>query len=142
MTKRLATMLAGPLMLYLALSFTTGVTRALERGNRIEAGAAPTENVLEPIQIPHERTTGIRPPIIASGPKLAWKELQQDEVEAATGPGAVGIGPLAVANDGVHAPTTPEIARPITLLTLGAPSPGVRKLLDFIKGEGQQYIAY
>ena len=54
----------------------------------------------------------------------------------------MGIGPLAVANDGVHAPTTPEIAQPITLLTLGAPSPGVQKLLDFIKGEGQQYIAY
>jgi hypothetical protein len=40
----------------------------------------------------------------------------------------------------VKSPETPEVARPITLLTKGAPSADVQKLLDFIKGEGQKYI--
>jgi phosphate transport system substrate-binding protein len=53
---------------------------------------------------------------------------------------AIGIGPAAAIDKTVKSPSSPEIARPITLLTKGAPSPGVQKLIDFIKGEGQQYI--
>lgn len=34
----------------------------------------------------------------------------------------------------------PEMSSDIILVTKGKPSPNVRKLIDFIKGEGQKYI--
>jgi phosphate transport system substrate-binding protein len=55
---------------------------------------------------------------------------------------AIGIGPVAVIDASVKSPKTPELARPITLVTRGAPSPGVQKLLDFIKGDGQKLIVH
>jgi len=57
----------------------------------------------------------------------------------ASNPEAVGIGP-AVVDATVKSPETPEISRPIILVTKGKPSPNVQKLIDFIKGEGQKYI--
>ncbi len=58
----------------------------------------------------------------------------------ASNPEAVGIGPIAVADNKVKVPDTPEVSRPITLLTKGKPSAEVQKLLDYIKGEGQKFI--
>jgi phosphate transport system substrate-binding protein len=51
----------------------------------------------------------------------------------AANPEAIGIGPQAIVNATVRAPETPELARPITLITKGAPSAKVQKLLDFVK---------
>jgi phosphate transport system substrate-binding protein len=50
----------------------------------------------------------------------------------ASNPEAVGIGPQAIVNDSVRSPETPEVARPITLITKGAAPPKVQKLLDFL----------
>jgi phosphate transport system substrate-binding protein len=58
----------------------------------------------------------------------------------AANPEAVGIGPLAVLDASVTSPQTPEIARPITLLTRGEPSAEMKQLLDFIAGPGQALI--
>jgi len=58
----------------------------------------------------------------------------------AANPEAVGIGPIAIIDATVKSPETPEISRPIILVTKGKPSPNVQKLIDFIKGEGQKYI--
>ncbi len=55
-------------------------------------------------------------------------------------PEAVGIGPAAVVDATIKSPETPEVARPIILVTKGKPSPNVQKLIDFIKGEGQKHI--
>jgi phosphate transport system substrate-binding protein len=55
-------------------------------------------------------------------------------------PEAIGFGPQAILNDTVRSPETPEVARPITLITKGSPSAPVQKLLDFIKTEGPKYI--
>lgn len=55
-------------------------------------------------------------------------------------PEAVGIGPAAIIDDSVRSPKSPEIARPITLMTKGAPSSKVTKLLNFIKGDGVALI--
>jgi phosphate transport system substrate-binding protein len=55
-------------------------------------------------------------------------------------PGAIGIGPAALVDSSVHAPVVPEVSREIILVTKGEPSPKVRKLLEFIKGEGGKYI--
>ncbi len=60
----------------------------------------------------------------------------------ASKPGAIGLGPLAIVTRTVKSPETPEIERPITLITIGKPSPNVQKLIDFIKGEGQKYIKH
>jgi len=58
----------------------------------------------------------------------------------AANPEAIGIGPVAVVDASVNSPKVPEVSRPIILLTKGAPSPAVQKLIDFIKGEGQKYV--
>lgn len=50
----------------------------------------------------------------------------------AANPEAIGIGPQAVINDTVRSPETPEVARPITLITKGAPSAKTQKLIDFL----------
>lgn len=55
-------------------------------------------------------------------------------------PEAIGIGPSAIVDSAVRSPEIPDVSRPITLLTKGAPSPNVQKLIDFIKGEGQKHI--
>jgi phosphate transport system substrate-binding protein len=55
-------------------------------------------------------------------------------------PSAIGIGPQAIADGSIKLLKTPELARDITLVTKGKPSPNVQKLLDFIKGEGQKLI--
>lgn len=55
---------------------------------------------------------------------------------------AIGIGPMAILDGTVASPSTPEIARPITLVTLGAPNPGVKALLDYIAGPGQALIKH
>jgi phosphate transport system substrate-binding protein len=58
----------------------------------------------------------------------------------ASNPKAIGIGPAAVVDGTVRSPASPEIARPITLLTRGKPSADVQKLIGFIQGEGKALI--
>jgi len=58
----------------------------------------------------------------------------------AANPEAIGIGPQSILDATVRSPETPEVARPITLISKGAPSAAVQKLLDFIKAEGNKYI--
>jgi len=54
--------------------------------------------------------------------------------------GAIGIGPLAVVSGILKSPKTPEVERPITLITKGKPSPNVKILIDFIKEKGDKYV--
>lgn len=78
------------------------------------------------------------------------KPVTKDVLEATTAddvrqnivsnPGAVGIGPAAILDGSVNSPSTPEVARVITLLTKGKASDKVQKLIDFIKGEGQKLV--
>ena len=78
-----------------------------------------------------------------------WAKTNRQDVAEATDlkkkiaetSGAVGAGPLAAQDQGnLHSPETPEVGRPITALTKGAPSASVQKLFDFIAGEGQKYL--
>ena len=55
--------------------------------------------------------------------------------------GAVSLGTTGQVDATINAPAIPEIGRPITLITKGAPSAGLQKMLDFIAGPGQQLIA-
>ena len=55
-------------------------------------------------------------------------------------PEAIGIGPAAIVDDSIWSPKSPEVARDITLLTKGAPSAKIQKLLGFIKGDGARLI--
>jgi len=56
--------------------------------------------------------------------------------------GAIGIGPLAAEDAGsIHSPESPEVGRPITAVTKGAPSAKVQLLFDFIFSQGQQFIS-
>jgi len=65
-----------------------------------------------------------------------------DDVKNAveTNPEAIGIGPLSLAGPTLNIPATPELGRAITLMTKGAPKPVVQKLINFIAGDGAQYV--
>lgn len=56
-------------------------------------------------------------------------------------PGGVGLGPVSIVDATISAPEIPEVGRPITAITKGTPSPNALKLFDFIRGEGQKYLA-
>ncbi|MBA3015044.1 MAG: substrate-binding domain-containing protein [Proteobacteria bacterium] len=81
---------------------------------------------------------------------LAGADYTKEAVEGTTAPdlkekviatsGAVCLGPMSVVDDTINAPEIPEVGRPITIITKGEPSGGVKTLLDFIRGEGQKYI--
>lgn len=53
---------------------------------------------------------------------------------------AIGFGPITMVDSSIKVIETPEVSRPIILITKGAPSASVQKLLDYIKGEGQKYV--
>ncbi len=74
--------------------------------------------------------------------KDVMEVMTADDVKIAveTNPEAIGIGPLSVAGPTLNIPATPELARAITLMTKGAPKPGVQKLINFIAGDGAQYV--
>lgn len=55
-------------------------------------------------------------------------------------PGGVSVGAMAQIDASVNGPAMPEVGRPVTLITKGAPSAGLQKMLDFLSGEGQKYI--
>lgn len=55
-------------------------------------------------------------------------------------PGAIALATQSQVDDTVSVPSIPKIERPITLLTKGEPKPGLAKVLEFIRGPGQQFI--
>jgi phosphate transport system substrate-binding protein len=71
---------------------------------------------------------------------IAATTAEDIRLNVASNPEAIGIGPQAIVNASVRSPETPEVARPITLLTKGKPSSKVQKLIDFIQSEGKKYI--
>lgn len=71
---------------------------------------------------------------------LEVNSLEDIKVTLASTPQAIAIYPSTAVAAGVKIVETPEVTRPTTLFTKGAPSPNVRKLIDFITGEGQKYI--
>ena len=56
-------------------------------------------------------------------------------------PGAIALATLGQIDETVNVPTIPRVERPITLITKGAPSDGLEKVLEYICGPGKQYIA-
>lgn len=66
-----------------------------------------------------------------------------DEIRGAleVNPEAIAIGTSAVLGKGVRQVATPEVYRPVTLITRGEPAPKVRKLIDFIlTGPGRSLV--
>ena len=68
----------------------------------------------------------------------ATNALDIKEKIAAT-QGGVGLGPASVVDIFVREQALPIPGRPIILVTKGAPSGAVKKMLGYIKGEGRQY---
>lgn len=59
----------------------------------------------------------------------------------ASNPNAIGFGPYAsMSSEGTKLPQIPEFSRPVIAVTKGNPTPKVKRLFDFIKGEGQKYV--
>lgn len=55
-------------------------------------------------------------------------------------PEAIAFGPYSMLTPKVKVIETPEISRPVTIITKGAPSPAIQKLISFIQGEGKKYV--
>ena len=63
-----------------------------------------------------------------------------DEVkQVSTMKEAVGAVSSSFVNDTVKIVESPAIGRPLIFVTKGEPTPAVKKLIDFIRNEGQQY---
>ncbi len=74
--------------------------------------------------------------------KLKEVTMSEDLVkQISLTPGGIGLGPAGIVDATIASPETPEVGRPITLITKGAPSANILKMLDFIRGEGQKYLA-
>ncbi len=81
---------------------------------------------------------------------LDGAEYSKDAVEAGTADemktkvmstsGAVCLGPMSKVDATINAPEIPEVGRPITVITKGEPVGAVKKMLDYIRGDGQQFI--
>lgn len=67
-------------------------------------------------------------------------DANEMQKKVATTSGAVCLGPMSKADATVNAPEIPEVGRPITLITKGEPMGGVKKMLDYIRADGQQLI--
>lgn len=55
-------------------------------------------------------------------------------------PGGAGLGPASAVDITVNEVDLPVAGRPITLITRGAPSPAIMKMLNFLNGEGRNYV--
>lgn len=60
--------------------------------------------------------------------------------KVAANPEAIAFGPVTMLDASIKALQTPEVSRPVIVITKGAPAPKVQKLISFIKGEGHKYI--
>jgi phosphate transport system substrate-binding protein len=56
-------------------------------------------------------------------------------------PGAIALATQGQVDETVNVPSIPIVERPITLITKGNPSSKMEKLISYINGAGQQYIA-
>ena len=76
-------------------------------------------------------------------PGVRWVGTTPDVLHTLSStPGSIGIGPLsALMALKLTSPVTPEVGRPITLLTKGEPGPALKKLLAFAEGEGKALTA-
>jgi phosphate transport system substrate-binding protein len=57
----------------------------------------------------------------------------------ASNPNAIGVGPYTI-GEGNKLPQIPEYSRPVIAVTKGSPSAKVKRLYDFIKGDGKKYV--
>ena len=57
----------------------------------------------------------------------------------ASNPNAIGVGPFTI-GEGNKLPQIPEYSRPVIAVTKGNPSAKVKRLYDFIKGDGKKYV--
>ena len=53
---------------------------------------------------------------------------------------AIGIDPLGLADRTVKVVESPHAPSPIIMVTKGAPSASIKKLIDYVKGDGRKYI--
>jgi phosphate transport system substrate-binding protein len=60
--------------------------------------------------------------------------------EVATMKEAIGAVSDSLVDDTVKVVAAPAISRPLILVSKGDPSPAAKKLIDFIKGDGQKYL--
>jgi len=69
--------------LFCIATLLLGAGQALAGEIRIGAGAAPTENVLKPVEAAFEKASGHQLTILATGPKNALQDLEKGLVDAA-----------------------------------------------------------
>ena len=82
-------------------------------------------------------------PYVAGALEVETTRKEIDDVsQFPEGIGAVSAGFINLPGnkEKVKVVQTPNISRPLMLITKGDPSPAVKKILDFFRGEGKKYI--
>ena len=60
--------------------------------------------------------------------------------QVAANPDAIGFVTGPFLNDTVKTLQTEEISSPLIMVTKGVPSPKIQKLIDYIAGDGREYV--
>jgi phosphate transport system substrate-binding protein len=60
--------------------------------------------------------------------------------KVASTPESIGFGPNSMLDKSIKPLETPDVSRPVNLITKGKPSPQMQKLIDYILGEGNKYL--
>jgi len=60
--------------------------------------------------------------------------------KVASTPESIAFGPSSMLDKTIKTVETPEVSRPVNLITKGKPTGKLQKLIDYIKGEGKQYL--
>ncbi len=55
-------------------------------------------------------------------------------------PGSIALATQSQVDKTVNVPSIPKVERPITMITKGEPKSGLTKILEYIRGPGQQFI--
>lgn len=60
--------------------------------------------------------------------------------KVASTPESIAFGPSSMLDKSIKTVETPEISRPVNLITKGKPTGKLQRLIEYIQGEGKQYL--
>jgi phosphate transport system substrate-binding protein len=60
--------------------------------------------------------------------------------KVASTPESIAFGPTSMVDKSIKVVETPEISRPVNLITKGKPAGKLQKVIDYIQGDGKKYL--
>lgn len=112
--------------------FSGKVTNWSEIGGPDLAVVVVAGSELQGIQTFVQKTVMANTPFLTNPVVVTTAAEMKGKVK--TMPGAVALGPQPLVDETIHAPTVPEMSLPITFLVKRDSSPGLLKVVDFVRG--------